>query len=173
MLILSIPILKEFYTMTKTITKITLEYRTDLINHKRAPYTIDGVHYMNGGELAEALDKDRLGYKAIKDPNIKWCDGSDINDLKISCKSYRFSLTSERLGNDYETVKNEYFNRVHSILWHYIIIDNGYLIVYEMNKKEFETYLDKFHIFENGIIRGIRNKKDINNMLQWFESLIE
>lgn len=158
--------------MTKTVTKITLEYQIDLINHKRAPYTIDGVHYMNGGELAEALDKSRLGYEPIKDANVKWCDGSDINDLKVSCKSYRFSLTSERLGNDYETVKNEYFKRVHSILWHYIIIDNDYLIVYEMDRNEFENYIDNFHIFENGIIRGVRNKKDINNMIEWFESLI-
>jgi hypothetical protein len=159
--------------MKKTISKITLAYQTDLINHKRAPYTIDGIHYMNGGELAEVLNKDRLGYQPIKDGNIKWCDGSDINELKISCKSYRFSLTSERLGDNYETVKNEYFKRVHSILWHYIIIDNDYLIVYEMNKSEFESYIDNFHIFENGIVRGVRNKKDINNMILWFESLIE
>lgn len=158
--------------MTKTVTKITIDYQTDLINHKRAPYTIDGVHYMNGGELAEALNKYRLGYEPIKDPSTKWCDGSDINDIKVSCKSYRFSLTSERLGNDYDTVINEYFKRVHSTSWHYIIINNDYLIVYEMDKKEFKEYIDNFHIFENGIVRGVRNKKDISRMLQWFESFI-
>lgn len=156
--------------MLKSVTHITLQVTTDLQNHRHAPHTLDGVHWLNNGDLAEVLNKHRLGYAPTKDGNGKWCDTSDIPETCTSCKSYRFTLTSERLGNTYEEVKAEYFRRTHSVNWDYIIIDGNTLIVYTMNRNEFAEYLDNFHLFENGIVRGVRSKKDINKMIEWLEA---
>lgn len=156
--------------MLKSISKITLNIIVDFENHKRAPYSLDGVHWLNGGELAEALDKFSKGYKPEKDANGKWDKTSDIPETHTSCKSYRFGLNNEYLGDTYEEVKTEYFKRVHSTNWDYIIIEGDTLIVYTMNKAEFAEYLDNFHIFEKGRIRGVRSKKAIAEMIEWLEA---
>lgn len=156
--------------MLKSVSKITIRVIIDHINHKHNPYSLDGVKWYNGGEIAEILNKLTKGYPPIKDGCGKWCDTSDIAETRTSCKSYRFSLTSEKLGDTYEAAKAEYFSRVHSTSWDYIIIEGDTLIVYTMDKAEFAEYLDNFHLFEGGIIRGVRSKRDINKMIEWLEA---
>jgi hypothetical protein len=156
--------------MKKSISKINVNIIIDTENHKRSPYSLDGIHWMNGGELAEVLDKLSKGYKPEKDANGKWDETSDIIETRTSCKSYRFGLNNEYLGNTYEEVKTEYFKRVHSISWDYIIVDGDTLIVYTMDKTEFAEYLDNFHIFERGRIRGVRSKKAIAEMIEWLDA---
>lgn len=156
--------------MTKTVSKIKVEIRIDHLNHKHNPFSIDGVQWLNGGELAEILDKLSKGFEPVKDANGKWCDTSDIPETRTSCKSYRFGLNNEYLGDTYEEVKAEYFSRVHSVSWDYIIVDGDTLTVYTMDKAEFSEYLDNFHIFERGRIRGVRSKRDINRMIEWLDA---
>ena len=156
--------------MIKVTTKIDIDIIIDTKNHKRAPYSLDGIHWMNGGELAEVLDKLSKGYAPTKDANGRWDETSDIPETRTSCKSYRFGLNNEYLGDTYEEVKTEYFKRVHSVQWDYIIIEDNTLTVYTMNKAEFAEYLDNFHIFERGRIRGVRSKKAITEMIEWLEA---
>ena len=156
--------------MKKTTSKINVNIIIDTENHKRAPYSLDNIHWMNGGELAEVLDKLSKGYKPTKDANGRWDETSDIVETRTSCKSYRFGLNNECLGDTYEEVKTEYFKRVHSVQWDYIIIEDNTLTVYTMNKAEFAEYLDNFHIFERGRIRGVRSKKAIAEMIEWLEA---
>ena len=49
--------------MKKISTLTTIEYTFDP-NRKGAKYTLDGTHYMNGGEFAEVATKAALGYDA-------------------------------------------------------------------------------------------------------------
>ena len=156
--------------MIKVTTKIDIDIIIDTKNHKRAPYSLDGIHWMNGGELAEVLDKLSKGYAPTKDANGRWDETSDIPETRTSCKSYRFGLNNEYLGDTYEEVKTEYFKRVHSVEWDYIIIEGDTLTVYTMDKAEFAEYLDNFHIFEKGRIRGVRSKKAITEMIEWLEA---
>ena len=54
--------------MTKTEYTINFKFAFDPA-HKGAPYTLDGEHYMNGGEFAEVADKMVKGFGSKKDAN--------------------------------------------------------------------------------------------------------
>ena len=67
--------------MTKTEYTINFKFAFDPV-HKGAPYTLDGEHYMNGGEFESFLDnwssycKDRniIRIKATSGKMLRWFD---------------------------------------------------------------------------------------------------
>lgn len=155
--------------MKKTTYDLTLTYTYDPA-HKGAPYTLDGQHWMNGGEYIECAIKSVLGFEAKKDANIPYDLGSDIPELNASVKSSRFTLTNRSLADDFEGSIKKYFETVHSSIWLYGIQLDDQITIYEMNAKEFECFLRTFTgMNERKVIRA---RATSGKMIAWFESRV-
>lgn len=155
--------------MKKQVYKINLEYSYQP-SHKYTPYNVAGK-WMNGGELVEVIIKSVLGLKAEKDGNTSFDAGDDIPEYNASVKSSKATLTSLKLGNDYETVKQEYFRRVHSSVWFWGVIVDDEIVVYEMNKEQFAEFMDKWSNYDEHR-KVIRFKTSSVKMLNWMEERI-
>lgn len=153
--------------MFKHVYKINVNY-TYNAQHKGAPYTFDGVKYINKGELIEILTKAVLGYEAKKDANTAFDVNSDIPELCASVKSGKATLTSTVLGNDYTSVKNNYFKRVHSTLWIFSVIIDENINLYFMNKKEFSLFMNNFSYYDK-TRQVIRFKDTSGKMITWLD----
>ncbi len=153
--------------MKRTEYKINFQFTFDP-THKGAPYTMDGEHYMNGGEFAEVADKmvKRLGSK--KDANTPFDMGSDIEETQTSVKSSKATLTSAKIGYDFDSIKNCYFARVHSTNWDYVVIVDDTVIIYNMDKAEFSEFLSNWATYcaDRNVIRF---KATSTKMLRWLE----
>ena len=140
-------------------------------SHKGAPYTLDGVHYMNGGELCEVVDKACKGFEAVKDPSGRWDNTSDITETFTSVKSSRATLATDLKGDDMSKMLDEYFERVHSTNWDYVVMLDEQVIVYNMSAAEFKEFTEAWaSINERKVIRF---KKTGPAMLQWLEMRAE
>lgn len=150
---------REVYTITK-------DYQFDS-THAGAPYSIDGKH-CNAGEAVEILLKAALELTAEKDPNTPFDEGSDIPELHASVKSPNFTLTSVNLGESFEEVMENYFERTASTCtaWGYIAGEE--LVVYWMSMDEFREYLEEFGTWEKSR-KVIRGKKLSKKMLDWLD----
>lgn len=156
--------------MTRTEYKINFKFAFDP-SHKGAPYTLDGEHYMNGGEFAEIADKMVKGYGSKKDANTPFDQGSDIEETATSVKSSRATLTSMKIGYDFESIKRCYFARVHSTNWDYVVILDDTLVVYNMDAAEFEAFLNEWSVYckDRNVIRM---KVTSAKMLRWFDKRV-
>lgn len=135
--------------------------------HKGAHYTFDGVHFMNTGEMSEAQLKFCFGFEAEKDANTAFDCGSDIEQYNMSVKSGKATLTSEILGKDMETSLNCYFERTASSVWAWVIMVDGTLTTYIMNKAEFENFTKTWANFQKD--GHIRYKATSGKMIEWLE----
>lgn len=156
--------------MTRTEYIVNFPYTFDP-SHVRAPYTIDGEHYMNGGEFAEIADKLVKGLGSKKDANTPFDMGSDIEETYTSIKASKATLTSKQIGYDFESIKRCYFARVHSTNWDYVVIINDTIIIYNMNAKEFEEFLDHWATYCSGR-NVIRLKATSAKMLTWLDERV-
>lgn len=156
--------------MTKTEYTINFNFTFDP-EHKGAPYTMDGEHYMNSGEFAEVADKMVKGLGSKKDANTPFDKGSDIEETNTSVKSSKATLTSTQIGYDFDSIKRCYFARVHSTNWDYVVIVDDTVVIYNMDAAEFESFLDKWASYckDRNVIRM---KATSGKMLQWFEERI-
>ena len=156
--------------MTRTEYKINFQFAFDP-THKGAPYTLDGEHYMNGGEFAEIADKMVKGYGSKKDANTPFDQGSDIEETATSVKSSRATLTSMKIGYDFESIKRCYFARVHSTNWDYVVVLDDTLVIYNMDATEFEAFLNEWSVYckDRNVIRM---KVTSAKMLQWFDKRV-
>lgn len=153
--------------MFKHVYKINISYMYDA-NHKGAPYTLDGKKHFNTGDLHEIVTKSVLGFSAEKDANTSFDKGSDIPELFASIKSGKATLTSTVLGNDYISVKDNYFKRVHSKLWIFAIIIDENINLYFMDKKDFALFMDNFSYFDKSR-KVIRFKSASGKMITWLD----
>jgi hypothetical protein len=117
-------------------------------SRSRAPWTIDGQHFFNDGNLAECGVNEHFGYGFRYDKKAVAFDiGSDIEALRMSVKSNGCSLACVYRTNK-ETAKAEiiaeYFERVHSNRWAYVVRTDMSLEIYEMNAMEFRQFVEKF-----------------------------
>ena len=124
---------------------VPLLYHAD---RPRSPWTMDGVHHMNDGNLIECECSDCYGYGFRYDTKAVPFDiGSDIEDLRISVKSNGCSLACVYRESK-ETAKAEiiaeYFDRVHSRLWAYGIREEKQTVFYEMEREEFKLFVEMF-----------------------------
>lgn len=155
--------------MKKIEKEIAIEYKFDS-SHKGAPYTLDGVHFKNGGEFTEIAIKDVLGYVAEKDANTPYDEGDDIPELNASVKSSRFTLTNRSLADTKEESIKAYFETTHSSLWLYGIIIENIVTIYFMNKSEFSEYLNCWtSLNERKVLRA---KATSAKMIKWFEERV-
>lgn len=106
--------------------------------------------------------------------NVAFDVGSDIETLKISVKSARFTLASHLLGETKEEKINDFFNRVHSTRFAYVTRNGD---IYIMNATEFQQFVTMFASLQkaskkNGGQMVVRAKSETKKMLQWFEGQI-
>ena len=155
--------------MRTTIYRLTLGYRYDP-NHKGAPYTIDGEHWFNHGDLCEIALKHCLGLKAVKDGNGKWNKCSDIEETATSVKSSKATLASDLIGTDIDLMLDRYFAEVHSTNFSYVAIVDESLIEYNMNAEEFREFTKTWaNINERKVIRY---KSTSGKMLRWLDERV-
>ena len=153
--------------MRKEVKTIGFNYTYDTA-HKGTNYTLDGEHWMNGGEFAEVVTKAVLGYEAKKDANTSYDVASDINELRMSIKSSRFTLVNKVLANTFDETVRVYFETTHSTTWVYTIVIEDTATLYYMKADEFKEYLYKFTTLnERGLVRA---KATSGKMIAWFES---
>lgn len=131
-----------------------------------APFTVDGVHFMNAGDRAERAVKLALGYEARKDANTVFDAGSDIPELCASVKSSKSTLTSARIGDSFEAILRAYFARTASKLWIWAVQNEDALTIYMMNRYEFEAFTRAFASVQCGVIRY---KYTSSKMIRWLD----
>jgi hypothetical protein len=154
--------------MKKISGQIGFEYTFNSA-HKGAPYTLDGTHYMNGGEFKEIVAKYMTGYMGGKDANTRYDMGSDIPEMNASVKSSKATLVNMKLGNDLGESLDTYFENVHSDLFIWVSVIEENATLYMMNADEFRTFCFKFSgMNERGFVRF---KAESGKMLAFLESL--
>lgn len=154
--------------MKKTTYAINFNYQF-VAEHKGAPYTFDGIHFLNNGEFLEAGRKSVAGYKCEKDANTPFDKGSDIEETNTSVKSSGATISPIK-GETVEEIMREYFERVHSTNWDYVTRVDDQIIVYNMNASEFNEFVKEFgKVNERKVIRL---KKESSKVIKWLEERI-
>lgn len=161
--------MKEGNTMTHEAKAINFNYEFRA-EHKGAPYTLDGIHYMNGGEFAEVAFKAVNGFEAVKDANGRFDLVDDVAELNASVKSGKATLTSVKLGSDFDTTLANYFKAVHSTKWIWVAIIDGVVNWWMMNRAEFAEFVRVFGTW-TADRQVIRFKAMSSKMVKWFDCL--
>jgi len=156
--------------MIRSEYKITFNYHFDPAR-SGAKYSLDGIHWLNGGEFMEAGLKYELGFGFAKDANTPFDKGSDIEQTNTSVKSSKATLTSAQIGTDFDSIKKAYFERVHSDNWSYVTMIEDSFVVYNMNKSEFSEFIDNWASYakERNVIRF---KNTSGKMINWLEKRV-
>ena len=151
----------------KYMRALNLSYTYDA-TRKGAKYTIDGQHWLNGGEFAEIAAKAAHGLDATKDANTRFDEGSDVPEFHASVKSSKASLTNMKLADDFEGSVRAYFEQVASSEFWYVTIADELVTIYKMNATKFERFLRKFSkLNERGVIRIAATSA---KMLAWLDT---
>ena len=154
--------------MKKIQTLTTIEYTFDP-TRKGAKYSLDGIHYMNGGEFAEVATKAALGYDPHKDANTAYNEGSDIPEINASVKSSKATLVNMKLADNFDDSVRVYFQNTHSTCFIYTVLMDDMTVIYMMNAVEFKEFIYKFAgLNERGFIRF---KATSGKTIQWLEGL--
>lgn len=128
-----------------------------------------GQSWLNNGQFTEAVYKACMGLSAVHDANGRFDLGDDVPETGESVKSPNCTLTSVNLGESYEEIKTNYFQRVHSTAWAWVVIDGNKLTAYRMNKAEFAEFMDKWHSAIDKSRKTLRFKKDSEAMRKWLD----
>ena len=155
--------------MKKFVYTVCKSYTFDPA-HKGAPYTFDGLRYVNGGEWKEVEFKAALGYAAVKDANGRYDMTDDVPEIGASVKSSKATLVNKVLGESFTEVKAVYMATVHSTKWVWVSIHDEELTAYYMDKAEFSRFLDAWAGFDKDR-KVIRFKAESNKMLQWLDDM--
>lgn len=156
--------------MTKSVIKNTLAYQF-VPEHKGAPYTLDGEHFMNAGEFKQIARVHSLFGRVDKPDTVPYDMGSDIPELHESVKSSKATLTSKYLGESFDEVLEAYIKTTASA-WHsYVLLVDDEIITYIMNINEFVEFTRMFGSFASDR-KVIRYKADSIKMIKWFEARV-
>ena len=136
----------------------------NIINHH--------FHNNNGINKEQCLDF-YLNGRHGKHDNLRWYEGSDLPEQRMSVKSARFSLTAggQLKGESLEEMLTDFFARVASERFAYV---TETYTVYEMNATEFREFMLTFGAIEkdsakNGGRKKIKAKSESQRMIEWFE----
>ena len=152
--------------MKKVTAKINVGFTFDP-NHKGAPFTLDGVHWMNNGEFMEVVAKSVLGYECRKDANTPYDKGSDIEEINASVKSSRATVVNMKLADTFEESMDIFFERVHSTQFIYATAIEDEATLYFMDAPQFREFLQNWAgLNERGFMRL---KATSGKMLKWLE----
>lgn len=155
--------------MTKREERVNINYTFDTA-HKGANYTLDGEHWMNGGEFAEVITKSVLGYEAKKDANTAYDEASDIEEISASVKSSRFTLVNKVLADNFDDTVTRYFETVHSTTWIYTVVIEENVTLYYMTADEFKEFIYTFCFFNER--KQIRGRATSGKMIRWLEEKV-
>lgn len=110
----------------------------------------------NCGEFDEVELKWAKGYKAHKDPNGSYMDGSDIEETHTSVKGWGFTLASGLNGATFEECLDVFKAHVASTNFSFTWRENDERVEYNMNMDEFEQFLYRFASYDKSrkTIRG-------------------
>ena len=147
--------------------EVEVEFRE--VPHRGAPFTFDGVHHLNGGQLIEALVSYYKGQGLKFDGNGRFDEGADIKALEASVKSPKASLTTCYLGDTFEEILEEYFKRDASKLYIWGMLEARLLTLYEMNALEFREFIKAWSYFQESDKR-VRFKSASKKMRAWLEA---
>lgn len=151
----------------KMVRELNVKFTFDPAR-KGAKYSLDNLHWMNGGEFAEVVAKAVHGLEAGKDANTRFDEGSDVPEYNASVKSSKASLTNMKLADSFEESLQVYFERVHSTEFWYVTITDEIVTIYKMNAAKFERFLRKFgKLNERNIIRIAATS---SKMLAWLDA---
>ena len=150
---------KIFYKARVTITRAP--------DKSGAPFTVDGVHYFNRGEVNECAFSECEGYGFRKDANTRYDLGSDVGAYSV--KSARARLTTAKLATERDTFIAEYLRTEKSDGFVWSIWDGvqGFTF-YLMNREEFTEMVFTFCGWD-GTPRLPDNTKAL---LQWLEERV-
>ena len=157
--------------MKKAIFPVSVPYSFDPA-HKGAPYTFDGVRYVNAGEWKEVEFKGALGYAPVKDANGSYDMTDDVPEIGASVKSGKATLVNKVLGESFTEIKARYMATVHSTLWVWVSIIDDELTAYYMSKEEFGSFLDVWAGYAADR-KVIRFKAESGKMLRWLDERCE
>lgn len=144
----------------------SLHYKTDR-THAGAPYTLDGMHYMNHGQLCEVMAKAAHGLDVTVDANTPFDRGSDIPQFSASVKSSRATLCTEKLDASYDGFIAKFFQRTASTSFWYVEDAGELVTIYKMDAETFEKFLRRFaKLNDRGVVRIAKTSK---TMLYWLE----
>lgn len=151
----------------KEIRKNCLSYTYDA-TRKGAMYTLDGIHWMNGGELKEAVAKAVHGLEPRKDGNTPFDVNSDVPEYHASVKSSKASLTNRQLADSFDASVTAYFENVASSEFWWVELHDEDAIIYKMNAGTFERFIRKFaKLNERKVIRFAATSA---KMLAWLDT---
>ena len=151
----------------KMITRNPLSYRYDA-TRKGAMFTMDGAHWMNGGELKEAVAKAVHGLDPRKDANTRFDAGSDVPEYHASVKSSKASLTNCKLADSFDASVTAYFESVASSEFWWVELHDENAIIYKMSAGIFEKFIRKFaKLNERKVIRFAATSA---KMLAWLDT---
>ena len=151
--------------MTKNIYKNNIPFRIDE-NRKGAKATINGVDFMNWGQLKQILLVSALFGKIEKPDHVPYNEGSDIPELNASVKSAKGGLTDIYLGTTKEEILKAYFKTTASTCWIWVTLEDDNLTAYTMNKTEFLEFNEKFGAVYS---KKIRYPRDTAALIRWLE----
>lgn len=154
--------------MYKTYHSISVPYTFDP-NRPNAKYTLDGVHFMNAGQFLQIQLIANLYNRIDRPDNKNFSEDSDIPELCESVKSSKATLVNTFLGNDTETHLQNFFAKVASTQFSWLILIDETIVRYVMDKKEFETFVRNWSKFDESR-KVIRFKTTSTKMIQWLES---
>ena len=149
---------------------LNLSYKFDA-THKGAPYTVDGIHYMNGGDFAEVAFKAVNGFDPTKDANGRYDLTDDVPELNASVKSAKATLVNKILGHDFDSSFAKYLQTVHSNSWVWVAIIDEVVNWWTMDKKEFSDFTKAFGYWAKDR-NVIRFKTTTSKMIAWFENRV-
>ena len=128
--------------MTKFTYSIEMPY-TYHPEKSGAKYCIGENKYCNCGEFLESVAKFHRGLDYIVNPTTKWDKGSDIESEHASVKSGKASLAC-LYGDNLTAILDEYFARVASTKWIYMVMVDDTVTEYHMDAKEFRAFCERF-----------------------------
>ena len=135
-----------------------------------AKYTLDGVHYMNNGEFAEAIAKAHRGLEPKKDACTPFYIDSDISNEKISVKSSRAHLQMIFKADTFEKALNLYFEKTASASVIWVVNIDDMITEYQMNMNEFREFTECWGSLQN--TGFIRYKATSGKMIKWLEERV-
>ena len=155
--------------MEKMVTNMPISYQYRA-STPRAPYTLDGVKYMNHGDFMEVACKAAHGLEPKKDASTPFYVASDVPEYSASVKSSDCSLFNMKLGDTFEVSAEVYLSRdVSTSFWWAQDIGED-LVIYKMNEEEYRYYVYNFCHWDS-YSKKIKGGKLTKKLLNWFESL--
>ena len=153
--------------MQKITCPIPLPYSYDP-DHKGAPYTLDGSHWMNGGQLKQILRVASALGRVDRPDHIRYDVDSDIPEFHESVKSSKATLVNMVLGDDLQSSLTFYLAHTVSTTHSWVMIQGDDLVTYLMDLDEFKEFTEKFAGYDQSR-KVVRYKADSTIMVRWFE----